>query len=218
MDNENKNSNLDEEEFSEEGDYAEEDDDVKKDDTESDTVNIPKSKVILMKKLFDNIKNNSEQLAQLMSGFITREDEERISISQVADEGFKKDDEEGKVVEGVFDGESMIGPDGKKYSVPANYASKSKLIEGDIMKLTITASGTFVYKQIGPIERARVIGQLEKEADGSYNVVADGKRWRVLPASVTYFKGQPGDEVVILVPKVGESRWAAVENIIRAQV
>src|SRR3989344_680714 len=123
MDNENKNSNLDEEEFSEEGDYAEEDDDVKKDDTESDTVNIPKSKVILMKKLFDNIKNNSEQLAQLMSGFITREDEERISISQVADEGFKKDDEEGKVVEGVFDGESMIGPDGKKYSVPANYAS-----------------------------------------------------------------------------------------------
>ena len=45
---------------------------------------------------------------------------------------------EGKVIEGVFDGQIMIGPDGKNYPVPANYASKSKLIEGDILKLTIT--------------------------------------------------------------------------------
>lgn len=184
---------------------------------EDDTVSIAKSKIVLMKKLFDNIKSNSDQLAQLMAGFVTKEDEERIGLSQVEDEGFKGE-EEGKIVEGVFDGESMIGPDGKKYSVPANYASKSKLVEGDIMKLTITGSGTFIYKQIGPIERARVIGQLEKEPDGSYYVAADGKRWRVLPASITYFKGQPGDEVVILVPKTGESRWAAVENIIRTQV
>ena len=43
---------------------------------------------------------------------------------------------EGKVIEGIFDGQIMIGPDGKNYPVPANYASKSKLVEGDIMKLT----------------------------------------------------------------------------------
>ena len=36
----------------------------------------------------------------------------------------------------------MIGPDGKNYPVPANYASKSKLIEGDILKLTITPNLT----------------------------------------------------------------------------
>ncbi len=224
----NKNSSLNDD-FAEDDGYVdmeeEQSDENSKEevgndgDSQDDAVSIPKSKVILMKKLFDNIKSNSEQLAQLMSGFISREDEERISIGQVADESFKKEgEEEGNIVEGVFDGESMIGPDGKKYSVPANYASKSKLIEGDIMKLTITGGGTFIYKQIGPIERARVIGQLEKEADGAYYVAADGKRWRVLPASITYFKGQPGDEVVILVPKSGESRWAAVENIIRTQV
>jgi len=34
-------------------------------------------------------------------------------------------------------------------------------------------------------------------------------------ASVTYYKGEAGDEVVILVPKNGESKWAAVENIVR---
>ena len=59
---------------------------------------------------------------------------------------------EGKVIEGIFDGQIMIGPDGKNYPVPANYASKSKLVEGDIMKLTITEDGKFMYKQIGPVE------------------------------------------------------------------
>ena len=64
---------------------------------------------------------------------------------------------EGKIIEGIFDGQIMIGPDGKNYPVPANYASKSKLVEGDIMKLTITDDGKFLYKQIGPVERKTVI-------------------------------------------------------------
>jgi hypothetical protein len=37
----------------------------------------------------------------------------------------------------------------------------------------------------------------------------------VLLASITYFKGEPGDEVVVLVPKEKETKWAAVENIIK---
>ena len=51
---------------------------------------------------------------------------------------------QGKVIEGVFDGQTMIGPDGKNYPVPANYASKSKLVEGDILKLTINEGGGFI--------------------------------------------------------------------------
>jgi len=38
-----------------------------------------------------------------------------------------------------------------------------------------------------------------------------------LTASVTYFKGQENDEIIILVPKAGESKWAAVENIVKKQ-
>src|SRR4030042_5020393 len=57
---------------------------------------------------------------------------------------------EGKVIEGIFDGQYMIDKDGKKYPIPANYASKSKLVAGDVMKLTILSDGSFVYKQIGP--------------------------------------------------------------------
>lgn len=123
---------------------------------------------------------------------------------------------DGKVIEGVFDGQNMVGPDGKMYSVPANYASKSKLVEGDRLKLTITNDGSFIYKQIGPIERQRLIGTLTKdETSNEYRVIAGDRTYRVLLASVTYFKGEAGDEVVILVPKDKPGRWGAIENIIK---
>ena len=109
----------------------------------------------------------------------------------------------------------MIGPDGKKYQVPPNYASKSKLVEGDILKLTIADNGSFIYKQIGPIDRDRIMGQLTKDVStGDFRVKTDKKIYKVLTASVTYFKGEDGDEITILIPKNSESNWAAVENII----
>jgi len=121
-----------------------------------------------------------------------------------------------RVIEGVFDGQNMVGPDGKQYSVPSNYASKSKLVEGDVMKLTITQDGSFIYKQIGPIERQRLIATLGRdEQTGEFTVTTTEKTYRVLTASVTYFKGEVGDEVVILVPSATGARWAAIENIIR---
>src|SRR5690606_9166651 len=51
-----------------------------------------------------------------------------------------------KIIEGVFDGQLMIDSQDNEFPVPANYASKSKLIPGDILKLTITKDGTFLYK------------------------------------------------------------------------
>ena len=118
-----------------------------------------------------------------------------------------------KIIEGVFNGLLMIGSDGKEYAVPANYASKSKLVEGDLMKLTITNKGTFVYKQIGPIERKRLVGELTFAGD-QYMVNVDGKNYSIIAASVSFFKGKPGDEAVILVPQDGNSDWGALENII----
>lgn len=193
----------------------------KKNKKNSESVSFNVNKIDLTKKLLLNIKENTERLIDLFAGTITAEEESRISIAQMASEETGTSDEQpeivtpGRIIEGVFDGENMIGPDGKQYSVPANYASKSKLVEGDILKLTITPNGTFVYKQIGPIDRSRLVGILEQVSNGNYSVLADGKRWRVLTASVTYFKGQIGDETVILIPKTGESKWAAVENVVR---
>ncbi len=122
---------------------------------------------------------------------------------------------EQKIIEGVFNGESMVDASGRAYSVPANYASKSKLVEGDCMKLTVSSSGSFVYKQIGPAERQRLIGMLEQSDTRDYYVRTGERRWRVLTASITYYKGIIGDEVIVLVPKSAQSGWAAVENIIK---
>ena len=119
----------------------------------------------------------------------------------------------GRVIEGIFDGQNMVDGGGQTYPVPANYASKSKLVEGDGMKLTITDEGKFIYKQIAPIQRRTVLGLLIQE-DGQYKVLAEGKAFRVLLASVTFYRAEVGDQVTILLPHEGEAQWGAVEAVI----
>lgn len=172
-----------------------------------------------VKKLILSAESSLKEARELLSVLIG-EQEPSIDIADEArSTGSVSSTSEGKVIEGVFDGQNMAGPDGKMYSVPANYASKSKLVEGDRLKLTITGDGSFIYKQIGPIERQRLIGILAKdESMNDYRVMAGDRTYRVLLASVTYFKGDSGDEVVILVPKEKPGKWAAVENIIKAGV
>ncbi len=123
-----------------------------------------------------------------------------------------KDAAVGKVIEGVFDGQNMVGSDGKTYPVPANYASKSKLVQGDILKLTIGEDGTFMYKQIGPVPRKQLVGILSQK-DGHYYVEVGKKNYRVLLASVTYFKAKPADQVSVNVPEDDSinAEWAALE-------
>lgn len=219
---ENKESNLDDLDIRSNVDLANEEAD-KVDNTRSsdDAVLISKSKLVIVSSLLDTIKESQEKIMQLLAGSLDSDEISRISIGQTTTVNNSLDvntKDEGRIIEGVFDGENMIGPDGKQYSVPANYASKSKLVEGDILKLTITPKGTFVYKQIGPIERSRVLGLLHQGENGLFIVEAESREWKVLTASVTYYKGRDGDEIVILVPKVGESKWAAVENIVRKAV
>ncbi len=142
-----------------------------------------------------------------------------LLISIIGDDGSviaprtsaSRDEVGGKVIEGVFDGQKFAGPDGKEYPVPANYASKSKLVEGDILKLTIADDGSFIYKQIGPVERKQVIGVLTQH-DGAYYVEANGHEYRILLASVTYFRINLNDQVTIIVPADNpDATWAAVE-------
>lgn len=120
----------------------------------------------------------------------------------------------GRVIEGVFDGQTMHDGEGKSYPVPANYASKSKLVEGDILKLTIADDGSFIYKQIGPVARKQVVGVLTQH-DGAYYVEAGTKEYRVLLASVTFFKAHIGDQLSVIIPEDNrDAEWAAVEAIL----
>jgi len=120
-----------------------------------------------------------------------------------------------RVILGRFNGEHMEGDDGQLYPVPANYASKSKLVEGDKLKLTIEEDGGFVYKQVGPVERRRVLGTFAVDEDGAYVIETEDKRYRVLLASVTFYRLDVGDQVAMLLPTEGDALWAAVDNVMK---
>jgi len=170
-----------------------------------------------LKDILENIEIQIQKCKMILDGEVPLVKESEIDYSKKAARMGKAAEPEtaGRIIEGVFDGQKMIGPDGKQYSVPANYISKSKLVEGDILKLTIDRNGNFVYKQIGPVERDRLIGRVIKGEDGEYVIRVKDKAYKVILASVTYFKGEPGDEIVILIPKSRQSARAAVETIVR---
>jgi hypothetical protein len=121
--------------------------------------------------------------------------------------------EEGRIVEGAFDGQGMIDSEGNQYPVPVNYASKSKIVVGDRMKLTITPEGKFIYKQISPTPRKNIIGPLTCE-EGQYKVLSGGKEYKILTASITFHKATIGDEVSILLPEEGDAEWGAFDVVI----
>ncbi len=172
------------------------------------------NKLILIRQLVEAARNNLDTATQLLKNLGV----ETISRENLAapSGAVQHTDQGAVIIEGVFDGQNMVGPDGKLYSVPANYASKSKLVEGDLLKLTIRPDGSFIYKQIGPVERDRLVGVLMRdEQTDEFKVLARSQQYKILLASVTYFKAELGDELVVLVPKSTPSTWAAVENVIK---
>jgi len=164
---------------------------------------IPDKQIKRLKALITESETSLAAAKELLLSLVG-EDEIATSLA-------KSDTGLGKVIEGVFDGQNMVGSDGKTYPVPANYASKSKLVQGDILKLTIADDGAFLYKQIGPIPRKQVVGTLIQE-NGHYYVDVNGRNYRVLLASVTYFKAKPGDQISINIPEDdSHAEWAALE-------
>ncbi|MGZ6005277.1 MAG: hypothetical protein ACXWLH_03945 [Candidatus Saccharimonadales bacterium] len=163
---------------------------------------VPEKQIKRLRSLIQEAETSLAAAKELLVSLVGDDVEEMTSV---------KDESLGKVIEGVFDGQNMVGSDGKTYPVPANYASKSKLVQGDILKLTIGDDGAFMYKQIGPIPRKQVVGALELK-DGHYYVKVGDKEYRVLLASVTYFKAKPGDQVSVNVPEDdANAEWAALE-------
>lgn len=170
-----------------------------------------KDKLKILKQIMETTQKNIESAQRLileLSGEKEQSSKSKSSALQSEATGSEE------IVEGVFDGQHMVSASGKKYPVPENYASKSKLIEGDILKLTITPFGQYVYKQISPKDRLNLRGKLlQDKENGQYKVLAGGKEYKVLTASVTYYQGKAGDEVVITVPVEKQSKWAAIEDI-----
>ena len=126
------------------------------------------------------------------------------------------EDDDSQVIEGVFDGQNMLGSDESLYPVPANYASKSKMVQWDKLKLTIAPNGKMLYKQIAPIERESKIWLLS-ESNGKYQAIVDGQSYDLLTAAVTHFWWNIGDSVTVIIPKGKEATFATIDMIIPKQ-
>ena len=161
-----------------------------------------------------SIKNAKKLLKEVL-------EDENIDLSAEVDldtDGLTKyNSGDNKIVEWVFTGEEMLGSDKNTYPVPVNYASKSKLVQGDKLKLTIEANGRMLYKQISPIERDTKLGLLTSD-NGKFQVIADGSTYNVLTAAVTHFKAEIGDSITILLPKGKKASFAAIETVIPKEV
>ena len=118
-----------------------------------------------------------------------------------------------KIVEWVFTWEEMLGSDGNKYPVAANYSSKSKLVQWDKLKLTITWNGKMMYKQIAPIERTYITWLVVKEKE-KYEVVAEWQTYDLLTAAVTHFKANVWDSITVIIPSWKQATFAAIEAVI----
>ncbi|TSC94840.1 MAG: hypothetical protein Athens101428_122 [Candidatus Berkelbacteria bacterium Athens1014_28] len=168
-------------------------------------------KIRQIEALRDTINSAEKTIQSAKAMLLNLEGKKKAGRRRKVDEEYA----ESNIIQGTFDGQIMVGTDGKQYPVPANYASKSKLVEGDMLKLTISSDGSFIYKQIGPAERKNIIGVIGQDENENYFVIAEGKPYRILLASITYFKIEPGDEVVIVVPRSINSEWAAIENVLQ---
>ena len=142
------------------------------------------NKILELKNLVDGAELSLQQARKILESLLG--DDNAVLADQAKKFGNIAADSSSQIIEGLFDGQNMLGPDGKRYSVPANYASKSKLVEGDGLKLTITSDGSFVYKQINLLERERLVGLLAvDEKTDEYRVAANNKAYKVLTASIT---------------------------------
>ncbi|HSI21033.1 MAG TPA: hypothetical protein VLA04_05045 [Verrucomicrobiae bacterium] len=169
-----------------------------------------------IKRLLDNIENDLKAVKQLVSGTMPPRVDHALRVAS-APVGFMSHGHDAGI-DGTFDGEKMVDAEGKTYQVPPNYASKSKLVEGDPLKLYITRDGKYVYKQLGPVERTTVPGTLRLE--GSHYVIDadDGNSYNVLTACVTYYISlyslEPGGRVMAMIPADRQAKWAVLDNVL----
>ncbi|MDR0650184.1 MAG: hypothetical protein LBG59_01955 [Candidatus Peribacteria bacterium] len=162
-----------------------------------------------MKVILDQLLNFDPADAKSLEVIGDQEVMKSVELNTYSEEGLE-------VIEGVFDGYFMVGNDQKKYPVPMNYSSKTKLVPGDVLKLKVMADGKFVYKLIRPAERKHLKAILSKTDENKFTAnTDDGQIYFLNQAAVTFFKGVPGDELYIIINEKDNASFAAIEAIIK---
>jgi hypothetical protein len=158
-------------------------------------------------KKYENIKN-------LIQASLNHMEKVKNAIDLMEQEERKAHYQSVPGTEGVFDGQYLIAQDGRKTEVPANYAAKSKLVYGDILKV-FTDSGKQIFKQIDKVERKQVEGVLAKK-EGKWYLLSDDGSYKISDISAEYNNAELNDKAVALIPKENSKvPFAALDKVLK---
>ncbi|OGL89313.1 hypothetical protein A3H75_02475, partial [Candidatus Uhrbacteria bacterium RIFCSPLOWO2_02_FULL_51_9] len=159
-----------------------------------------------------NVISSSASRAEQAQALVPTQSERsrEISLVRSLDSPFGLARDDRGVIDGVFDGKQMVADDGTLYPVPENYASKSKLLEGDLLQLVKTPDGRNYFKQTSRVPRRIKQARLVHiEASHGFVRTDDGGSYQILLAPLRFFRVNPGEQLTIEVPETG-GVWAAV--------
>jgi hypothetical protein len=120
---------------------------------------------------------------------------------------------------GVFDGTNMIvkvdGAPDKVYGVPGNYASKSKLHEGDELAMRVINGRPIIkcVKEV-PILFFRGVVHIHQDRRTFVENPDDGKMYAVIPAAASYHNLQNGTKVSASIPATLQASYAVIEMVL----
>jgi len=114
--------------------------------------------------------------------------------------------------EGVFDGQYLVASDGRRTEVPGNYAAKSRLVCGDVLKV-FADNGKQVFKQIDKVERKKIEGILTKK-EGKWHILSDSGSFKVLDVAAEFNQAELNDKVSAFIPANNSNvPFAALDRI-----
>lgn len=164
-----------------------------------------------LRDLIQSAESSVRSARKMLDSILWDTPRDEFDISGVELNSYQSWDD--KIVEWVFTGDSMLGPDGSVYPVPQNYSSKSLLVQGSRLKATIDVHGGIKYKIIEEIPFETSIGIVTKNGD-KYEITTDAKTYKVLMAAITFHKCSVWDTVSIRTPKWKDATYAVIESII----
>jgi hypothetical protein len=163
-----------------------------------------------LKKMISSARRNLAMLEKSYQEIVSEELNFTIS-SQQRKNSIRETDS--STVIGFFDGEKMVTEKGEEFSVPANYASKSKLVVGDKLKLIIKQSGVRLFKVIENVKVKNLTGKIITDGK-DYQILSQKNKYKILPAVASFFALKTGDKVFFAIPENLETNYGTIEYIL----
>lgn len=119
------------------------------------------------------------------------------------------------ILTGFFDGVKLVTDDHFDYPIPSNYISKSMLVPGDLLKLSIHSDWSMIYKVIKAAPRIHIRWILHRKENQFLALWSNNLNYKLNTAAITFHRAQCGDEVCLVINEESKYHYAALESIIK---